>query len=673
MHSKVFTKFFGRLIMSQNNQDGGTKPNQPSMPPYPPPPYQRKRSSGWVIPLIVIGGLVVVFFIFIAIMFASFSTMFESKQVTVKENSVLYLTFDGLQEYTKQNPFSFFTGNTGGESFLRTLRAIENAKTDDKIKGIYIKPGFTPIGWAKAIELQDALLDFKTSGKFIYAFLEMGSEAQYFNALPADSIFVPSEGLLEMNGFAVTSMFFPGLFDKLGIKYHVEHFEDFKSAGDMFSKTKFTDSARHQIQVIINQRFENFVQSIAQNRNLDPEFVKDAITRGYYTADSLQALGFIDVLAQEMSVLEFVKYRANGDRFYFPLNVYQDADSYTDTEYEGKLILISPSAYASTIQADKKEIHDENVHIAIINGVGGINSGREDSFSDEYAIRSGDYVRQLRKAREDENIKAIILRIDSPGGSVIGSDEIWEEIIKTRKVKPVYASMSDVAASGGYYMAMACDTIIAHPATITGSIGVVLAIPNFTGTMDKLGITTDTISTNSSAQFLNTLYPFDDASKQKLYSISRSMYDRFLNKVADSRKMTYDEVRALARGRVWTGEDALKHKLVDALGGLSFSIDMVKNRLGIPLDKKVYIRSFPEPEDEMLVLLKLFGLAQEEEESKMQYNLLERLGIGKSQYSALAELMPQSLKPHFKHAFDMYKMSEKENVLMSMPHLIKIK
>jgi protease-4 len=675
MLSKVFTNISGVNKMSLNNEESGTKPIQPAMPPYPPPPYQRRRSSGWVIPLIVIGALVVLFFIFIAIMFASFSSMFESKQITVKENSVLYLTFDdGLQEYTKQNPFSIFTGGKGGASFLQTLRAIENAKTDDKINGIYLKPGMTGIGWAKAMELQDALEDFKTSGKFIYAFMEMGGEGQYFHSLPADTIFVPSEGLVEMNGFAVTSMFFTGLFEKLGIKYHVEHFEDFKSAGDMFSKTKFSDSARHQIQVIINQRFENFVSAIAKYRNLNIESVKSAINTGYYTADSLQALGFIDVLAQEMSVLEFIKYRANGDDYSFPLNVHESADSYTDTEYEGKLRLISPSAYISTLRSDKKEIYDENISIAIINGVGGINSGRDNSFNDDYSIRSGDYVRQLRKAREDENVKAIILRIDSPGGSVIGSDEIWEEIIKTRKVKPVYASMSDVAASGGYYMAMACDTIIAHPATITGSIGVVLAIPNFTSTMDKLGITTDTIATNKSAQFLNTLYPFDDASKQKLYTISRAMYDRFLNKVAKSRNMTYDEVRILARGRVWTGEDAMKHNLIDALGGLDDAIDMVKNRLGIPLDKKVYVRSFPEAEDDMVAFLRLFGLADDDDsDSKYKTNFVEALGFSQNQYTSVMEMMPKAIQPHLKHALDMYKMSEKENVLMSMPYLIEIK
>lgn len=660
--------------MSQNIQDGGTKPNYPNMPPYP-PPYQRKRGTGWVIPLVIIGAIVVVIFIFFAIMFASFSSMFESKEITVKDNSVLYLTLnEGLEEYTKQNPFSIFTGSRGSASFLQTLRAIEHAKTDDKIKGIYIKPGFAQIGWAKGMELQNALEDFKTSGKFIYAFIEIGAEGQYFHSLPADTIFMPNEGMLEMNGFAVTSMFFTGLFEKLGIKYHVEHFEDFKSAGDMFSKKKFTDSARHQLQVIVNQRFDNFVKAIAKNRNLEENYIRDVINRGYYTADSLHKAGFVDVLAQETTVLEFMKYRANGDEFTFPLSVSEESDLYTDPEYEGKLRLISPSAYASTIRPSKSEIYDENIKIAVINGVGGINSGREESpFGDDYAIRSGDFVRHIRSAREDEKVKAIIIRIDSPGGSVIGSDEIWEEIQKTRKIKPVYASMSDVAASGGYYMAMACDTIIAHPATITGSIGVVFALPNLAGTIEKIGITVDTLSSNEAAQFLNTFYPYDETSKKKLYDMAKSIYDRFLNKVGQSRNMTYDEVRAIARGRVWTGEDALRHNLIDTLGGIQDALNIVKNRLGIPLDKRVIVRTFPEPEDEMKMLLRLFGLSDEQEELRTKTNFFSALGFNKNQYDAFYQVMPDALKPHIKHAYNLYKMSEKENILVTMPYLLDIK
>jgi len=660
--------------MSQNIQDEGPKPNYPNMPPYP-PPYQRKRGTGWVIPLVIIGAIVVVIFIFFAIMFASFSSIFESKEITVKENSVLYLTLnEGLEEYTKQNPFSIFTGSQGSASFLQTLRAIEHAKTDDKIKGIYIKPGFTPVGWAKSMELQKALEDFKTSGKFIYAFIEIGAEAQYFHTLPADTIFMPNEGMLEMNGFAVTSMFFTGMFEKLGINYHVEHFEDFKSAGDMFSKKKFTDSARHQLQVILNQRLDNFVNAIARNRNLDESYIREVINRGYYTADSLYRAGFIDVLAQETTVLEFMKYRANDDDFVFPFSIANEEEIYTDPDYEGKLRLISPGAYASTIRPKKSDIHDENIQIAIINGVGGINSGREDSpFGNDYSIRSGDFVRFIRSARENEKIKAIIIRIDSPGGSVIASDEIWEEIQKTRQIKPVYASMSDVAASGGYYMAMACDTIIAHPATITGSIGVVFAIPNLSGTIEKIGITVDTLSTNDAAQFLNTFYPYDEQSKKKLYNMAKSIYDRFLNKVGQSRNMTYDEVRAIARGRVWTGEDALKHNLIDTLGGIEDAINIVKNRLGIPLDKRVIVRTYPEPEDDMMLFLRLLGLADDQEEIKTKNNFISALGLNKNQYDAFYQVIPEALKPHIRYAYNMYKMSEKENILVTMPYLIDIK
>ncbi|MDX9789826.1 MAG: signal peptide peptidase SppA [Candidatus Kapaibacterium sp.] len=650
------------------------------MPAYPPPHRsQRRKTSNWWIPLLIIGVVVALFFVFIAVIVSQIGGAFEKQSVEVKNNSILYLTFSGgMQEYSQTNPFAAFTGDKSGASFFETIKAIQNAANDEKIKGIYIKQNFEPFGFAKALELQDALVEFKKSGKFIYAFMEVGNENMYFNLLPADSIFMPGEGIMELNGFGASSIFLKGFFEKIGIDYHVVHFEDFKSAGDMYNQTKFTDSAKHQIRVILEQRNKYFVDAVSNFRKMSKEKLADVMNRGVYTADSLLEEGFIDAFATEMNVKEFLRYRANEEPYNLELSVKEGSTGEMfNADFKGKLNLVGVGDYLSTMTSGSDEVFDKDIEIAVINGVGPINSGRsgDNGYSADYTIRSGDFVRNLRKARNNKNVKAIIIRIDSPGGSVIASEEIWDEIIRAKSVKPVYASMSDVAASGGYYMAMACDTIIAHPATITGSIGVVLAVPNVSGTLNKLGITADTINTSNAAQFMNGYFPYDTKSKEKLYELSKGIYNRFLSRAAESRNMTFDELRAVAKGRVWTGEDALSRNLIDTIGGLQTTIDIVKNRLGIPLDKKVYVRFFPEKVDDMQMLLQLFGLGNKEsgEDEDIKIELAKLMGLTPEAFLANWNMLPADVQNQMKYMFELSKISAREQSMVAMPYLIDIK
>lgn len=661
-------------------EDNYQQPSQ-KMPPYP-PPYRtpKRKSSNWWIPLLIIGVVVALFFVFIAVIISQIGGAFEKQTVEVKKNSVLYLTFDdGMQEYSKSNPFSFFSGNKNSASFYETIKAIRNAANDNDIKGIYIKQGLSNIGFAKAVELQGVLDDFKKSGKFIYAFMEVGAESQYFNVLPADSIFMPGEGLLEFNGLSASSVFFKGFFEKIGIDYLVIHFEDFKSAGDMYGETKYTDSAKYQLRVLIQQRYDYLVNAISKYRNMPKEKIIDCMNRGLYTADSLKYEGFIDEFATEINVRDFVKYRANNKNYDLTLSADESMKEHlANSDTESKLNLISVSDYISTLKPADEDVFDKDIQIAVINGVGPINSGRdgEDGFNSDYSIRSGDFVRNLKKARDDKKVKAIIIRIDSPGGSVIASEEIWDEILRAKSVKPVYASMSDVAASGGYYMAMACDTIIAHPATITGSIGVILAVPNLSGTMSKLGITADTINFGKSSQFMNAMYPFDKNSKDKLYELSSSIYHRFVSRAAKSRKMSYEQLRELAKGRVWTGEDAKARGLVDVLGGIETTIDIVKNRLGIPLDKKVYVRYFPEKVDDLKVLLNMFGLGDKDDEdndAKAKIELAKILGLTPQEFLINWDALSPEVKNQMNYMLQLNKMSNREQAMVAMPYLIDFK
>ncbi len=634
----------------------------PQMPPYPPSYYRTPRkSSNWWIPLTIIGVFLILVVVIIVVFFSFVASSIESQPVEVKKNSVLYLNFaKGLKEYNKENPFAAFTGGGTPATFLSTLTAIKNAKTDDNIKGIYYRSSFRNTGFAKTAELIDAITDFKSSGKFVYSYIEVGNERSYLNALPSDKIFMPEEGYLGLNGFGITGMFFKNMLNDIGVDFYVQQYEDFKSAAEAFIRTKFSDSARVQLYSLIDQRYDYLLDEIAENRPMDRKSANEMISRGIYTADSLLDLKFIDELATESQVINKMKFIVFGD---------------TINPDDEKLELISPGSYNSGYKGGDDKKADKDKQIAIIYGVGTIGSGKgsDSPFDDEMRIHSGSFVKYLKKAREDDDVKAIILRIDSPGGSVIASDEIWSEIMKTKKVKPIYASMSDVAASGGYYMAMACDTIIARPETITGSIGVILAIPNISRLLGKIDVTTDTLSTTPSAQFLNGAYPFTDRDKAKLHSISEKIYKRFVSKVAESRGKTFDEARAVAKGRIWTGKDAMDRGLIDVLGGFKTALDIAKRSMGVDPEQKVYVKVFPEHKEGIEALLDMFGMGDKDnDDASSGTNLAKMLGMNANQLLASWDGLPENFKVQFKYILELIELSKNEQVMMAMPYKINV-
>ncbi len=633
-----------------------------------PPNFRPQKKTRWWIPVSIIGGVFLLFVIFIIAFFSFIGSSFdfEEKEVNISEETVLSIDLsNGLPEYSKQDPFSIFSG--GGNSalsFYDILHSIDRAKEDDKIKGILLNINGS-VGRAKGAELQEKLEDFKKSGKFIYSFIESGDEQTYYNSLTADSIFMPTEGLLEFNGYGISSMFMTGLFKKVGMEYHVVGFEDFKSAADSYNKYKFSDSSRYQLEVLLNQFQDEFVSSVSKHRKMEKAQVLALLNQGLFTVDSLYKYKLIDGMKTKTQVEDFIKSK-----------LYPDLSA--DSLYTKDLDLVSVAKYNRSKYKQKGEV-DEDKTIAIINSVGPIYSGGDENSlfgGGDYEIRSAKFVDQIRDAAEDDDIDAIILRIDSPGGSVIASDEMWEAIMEARKHKKVIASMSDVAASGGYYMAMACDKIIAHPSTITGSIGVILAIPNFEGTREMLDVTVDTISTTTSAQFLNPMYKFTDADKAKLYTLSKTIYMRFLERVAESRGKTVEEIREVAKGRVWTGRDAKAKGLVDELGGLEFAIDYVKDMIGVDKGKLVYVKSYPERKDDFQAFMDALGM-----ESKIgaagNQNFVDRV---KSEFSPTMqslilnmEYLTPEMQSQIKYSLAMYDISRKERFLMVMPQMIDYK
>ena len=634
-------------------------------PPIPPgfyPPYQPKKSRWWIPVVIVVGVLAIFFFVIIGI-FGAIGSSFSKEPYEVKSNSVLYLDFGKVVgESPSDNPFSFMTGQTS-ITFFDILTAIKAAKDDSRIKGIYYKATPNNMGLARANEIQDAIKDFKTSGKFVYAFIETGREQDYYFALPADKIYMPSEGILELNGFGGASMFMKGFLEKIGIDFYVLGFEDFKSAGESISRKNFSDSSRYQIQVILNQRLKMFVDAVVDYRKMDRKLVNDVLNRGVYTADSLKALGFIDEFMQEADVRDMLKEKIFGKT--------------KPDDKDKKLRLVGISNYVDDIPEVKKEnLASEKNQIAIIFAEGAVMDEGGNPFSSEKVICTKDMVKYLKKAREDKEVKAIILRINSPGGSVITSDAIRDEIIKTKKVKPIFASMSDIAGSGGYYIPLACDTIIAHPATITGSIGVILAVPNIHGLLNNLDITVDTVSSGPAANTLNGMLPYTDLEKKKLYNIGKSIYDRFVQKVAEHRHKTFDETRALAKGRVWTGEDALKRGLVDVNGGLLDAITIAKKRIGVPEKLKVRVKIYPEPEDEIEALLRMFGFDRGNDDagsgSWFKRTFAEMFGLNQDNIYYFYNSLPDGMKQQVNYMLDILGISKKEKAMMAMPYYIDV-
>lgn len=637
--------------------------NQSQQPPkYPPYQYQPRKRSRWWIPVVIIGAIIIGVIAVIVGFFATISSSFEKKAVTVKPRTVLYLSLaEPLSETSETNPLSLFTSEGKTASYIDALLAIRRAKTDDNIMGIFYKAGTLEAGWTKSIELREALVDFKQSGKFFYAFAETGSEKDYFFASAADSVFMPTEGLIELNGFGAAAMFFKGMLDKVGVDFYVQQFEEYKSAGESMSRKNFSKPAKDELRNLIVQRNQILIKAVAESRKLKEQDVRNALNRGVYTADTLLALGLIDAIHSEGAVKDMMKEKIN-------------ATAHNEREKIEKLRLVDLGNYVNSASHGAPPKFNNDKQIAIVFASGTIVSGKAESGASTNRIVASEFIRNLRKARDNDKIKAIIIRIDSPGGSVIASDAIWEEIIKARQKKPIYASMSDVAASGGYYMAMACDTIIAHPATITGSIGVILALPNFTGMLDKLGISVDTVATSPSALFLNPTIPYSEQDKHKLFTLSENIYKRFVSRVAESRHKSFDDTRAIAKGRVWTGEEAMKIGLVDTLGGLQTAISIAKRRIGVSEDEKVRIRRYPEAEEPIEALLKMFHVGGgNDDESEQSVTLPLSITNKLQENIPLWNSLPFDAREQLTYLITLGTASAKEHTLMALPYLPSIK
>jgi len=476
------------------------------------------------------------------------------RKTTVKENSVLKLNLNSpIEERSVDNPFNGFgpfssTGDVIG--LVELKQALKAAKEDDNIKGIYLQSEYPQGGWASLEEVRNALIDFKTSKKFVYAFGENITEKGYYVASVADKIYITPTGGLEWNGLNAELTFFKGTLEKLGVKPEIFRVGEFKSAIEPFVRDNMSEPNRLQVSSFLNSVNNHMLVKVAESRKVRVDSLKQY-------ADNLRIEEPEDALRTKL--ITNVGYQ---DEFESQIRKQLGIDE------KKKINYVSLGKYEDANKPDA-ELGSSRNRIAVIVASGDITDGE----SGEGTIGSETVVEELRKARLDEKVKAIVLRVNSGGGSGQASDAMYREVELARKVKPVIGSMSDYAASGGYYMLMSCNRIIAEPNTITGSIGVFSLLFNTeTFFKDKLGITYDRVKTNTNADFPAVTHEMTPFQKQVLQRGTDRFYRIFTTKVANGRKLPIDSVKAIAGGRVWTGQQAKAIGLVDQLGGLDDAI-----------------------------------------------------------------------------------------------------
>ncbi len=533
------------------------------------------------------------FFLFLGATIGALSSGFETKKMKVSDNSILHIKLDKpITDRTQAsfNPMEFKMDGSIGLADL--LIGIDEAEKDSKIKGIYIELDDLQCGFASLFELRNAIEKFKASGKFVVAYNsgEVITQKEYLLASVADENYGFPSSMMEFLGLGVEYMFFKNMFDRLGMEMQVIRGSnnDFKSAVEPFFLDKMSDSSRVQTERYLNSMWNDYLTAVSVSRKISVEELNDI-------AENAKIRRASD--AVDHKLMDAVKYQDE---------VHEILKKKTNKATADKLSLVSFEKYASKKSRERETLDGaKTANIAIILAEGGIDTNGE-------GIASKTLVKQIREAREDKEIKAVVLRVNSPGGSALASDEIWREVYLTNQIKPVTVSMGNVAASGGYYISAAAKHIFAEPTTITGSIGVFGVIP-YTGKMfeDKLGLTFDRASTNAHS-VMTTNRKLSEKEFDLIQTEVNNIYDEFIGIVAEGRKMTVEQVNAIGRGRVWTGRDALKIGLVDELGGLNDAIAYAIKDAKIKEPVYVY---YPKRDDDKFMQL-LEALAEESEDNE---------------------------------------------------------
>lgn len=550
--------------------------------------------------------------------------------VTVKNNSVIELDLSKVSlDYagkTNYKDFNYFEAHHDGVTDI--LNAIEVAKTDDKIKGISILNNQSQLGLAQSKAIRDKLEEFKKSGKFVYAYANYYSQGEYYLNSVADQVYLNPMGEVDLKGLSAEIIYMKDLQEKTGVKMEVIRHGKYKSAVEPFLAQEMSPENREQMTVLLNSVWNTIVGDIAKSRKLSvAQLNAIANTLGARTPELALANKLVDKVAYEDEYHDMIRAKLKLDK-------------------KEKYDFVSITDYAKTAASTVEDYTKTDI-IAVIYAQGEIAGGE----GDVNVIGEGSIKRSLRDAREDKNVKAIVLRVNSPGGSALTSELIWREIEITKKTKPIVVSMGNYAASGGYYIAANADRIFAEPNTITGSIGVFGMLPNMNQLGKNIGINAEQVKTHENASGYSVFEPIDENFKGFVLESIEKTYATFLKRVADGRKMKTEEVDAIAQGRVWTGVDAQKLGLVDEIGGLD---DAIKYAAKLGKTDSYRTENFPEYEKSFEDLLANFtGMAMfktkeqllKEQLGEEGFQMLEQIKRVKSR-KGIQAMMPYEIEIH---------------------------
>jgi protease-4 len=443
--------------------------------------------------------------------------------------------------------------------------SLRQAATDNRIRALVIEPRSISAGWGKLQEIRREVIDFKKSGKPVYAFLQGAGSHEYYLASSADKIFISPDDSLEVKGFLLQEMYYKNTLDKLGVQVQVDHMGKYKDYGDMFTKTAMTPETREALNGVLDQIYGDFCATVGQARHMTADQVKTLVDAGPFMAEQAKNDGLVDALGYED-------------------NIYSELQRKTGVN-DLKKVSIQTYFRAAPGKGDR---------IALLVGEGDIVRGDpNEGFDTNEVISSGSFSKLIRRVRNDSSIKGVILRVDSPGGDAVASDEILHELKLLGSSKPVVVSMSDLAASGGYMISMTGNQIFSYPDTITGSIGVVYVRPNIKGFYDKVGINTDSLARGKMADIDDFAKPLSDAETQKLHDSIATTYRSFLTTVASARRKNIDQIDTLAQGRVWMGAQARDNGLVDNLGGFDEAIAFIRSKTGLSANGDTNLVMYP--------------------------------------------------------------------------------
>lgn len=528
-------------------------------------------------------GIILTILTAVVVVFA-LARLGSDRKPSIGDNSTLVLRLEG--EFPERAPVELpipFFEQKARPTMKDVWDVLRKASVDSRIKAVLIEPRGLAVGWGKLQEIRSGIEKVKKSGKPVIAHLEMPGTREYYLATAADQIYMAPQEFLNLKGLRAELVFFRRTMDKLGVQVEIEHAGKYKDFGDTFVRDKMSPETQEVYNSVLDDLYAHLTSTIAAARKKTPEQVKAIIDEGPFLAKQAKEKGLIDDLLYDDQVLDLVKKR-------------------------GKISEVKPVSLKTYAKIPASSLGIEGgSKIALVVGQGGIVSGEvdEDDFTgDNDGIGSITFNKLLKQVSDDASVKGVIVRVDSPGGDAIASDAIWRAMSQLSRKKPTVISMSDVAASGGYYIAMTGDEVVAYPGTVTGSIGVVYGKANLRGLYDKIGITKDFLLRGRFANVDSDYFPLSDDGRKKLREGIDETYRTFVSRAANGRKRTFDQLEPLAQGRVWLGSQAKANGLVDELGGIDRAMEIIRAKAKLGAADKLTLVTYPPKRNVFEILLK---------------------------------------------------------------------